>query len=141
MLYTMTYREDEMMIVRKRPRNASATNAQRSGRKETVPLQALTLAAAEAVDSPNGPVKYVIRLVDIPQYANRSAISTPTKVIHEHESELQENQQDYHLDIYLQMMSLADLHPPEEDLTAVFPSSSAAKPVLDIVFVWLFEKL
>ena len=35
------------------------------------------------------------------------------------------------------MMSLADLHPPEEDFTAVFPSSSAATPVLDIVFVCL----
>lgn len=68
-----------MMIVRKRPRNESATNAQRSGRNDTVPIQAFTLAAAAAVDSPNGPVKYIIRFDDIPKNANRSAISTPTK--------------------------------------------------------------
>ena len=33
------------------------------------------------------------------------------------------------------MMSLADFHPPEEDLTAVFPSSAAAASVeIAIVF-------
>lgn len=68
-----------MIIVRKRPRNASATNAQRSGRNDMVPIQAFTLAAATAVDSPMGPVKYVIKLDDIPKNAKRSAISTTTR--------------------------------------------------------------
>ena len=54
------------MMVRKRPRNESATKPQRSGRNDTVPLQALIFTAAAAVDSPNGPVRYVMRFEDIP---------------------------------------------------------------------------
>ena len=60
------YREDEIMMVRKRPRNESATELQRSGRNASVPHQALIFAAAAAADSPSGPVRYVMRLDDIP---------------------------------------------------------------------------
>lgn len=42
--------------------------------------------------------------------------------------------------IDLPMMSLADFHPPEEDLTAEFPTSSAMFPVIAIVFDFLEEK-
>lgn len=60
------YREDEIIMVRKRPRNESATKPQRSGRNDTVPLHAFIFAAAAAVDSPSGPVRYVMRFDDIP---------------------------------------------------------------------------
>jgi len=56
-----------MIIVRKRPRYESARKPPRSGRNATVPVQALTFAAAAAVDSPNGPVKYIIRFDAIPK--------------------------------------------------------------------------
>ncbi|OMO57696.1 hypothetical protein COLO4_35191 [Corchorus olitorius] len=44
-------------MVRYRPRKASATKAPKSGRREAVPDQALTCAAAVAVDSARGLVK------------------------------------------------------------------------------------
>lgn len=39
------------------PKNASAKKAPRIGKSDVVPDQAFTLAAAAAVDWPNGPVK------------------------------------------------------------------------------------
>lgn len=45
------------MMVRYRPQNESATKAPARDRSNAVPVQALTLAAAAAVDWPKGPVK------------------------------------------------------------------------------------
>ena len=60
-MQTRTYSREAMMIVRYRPRKASAMKAPRRGRSDAVPDQALTFSAAVAVDCPKGPVKYVIK--------------------------------------------------------------------------------
>jgi len=48
------------------PRKESATNAPNKGSNDAVPAHTFTFSAAVAVDWPNGPVKYVIKLEEIP---------------------------------------------------------------------------
>lgn len=118
-------------MVRNRPRNESATNAPRSGNSIAIPDQALMFSAAVAVDCPSGPVRQVIRLELIPQYANLSATSTPTRIKTfsiEFPTKQSENRAQIcsRRGLYLPIMNDADLHPPESARITGRPLQSMA---------------
>jgi hypothetical protein len=65
-IHTMMYRSEAITMVRYRPSQESAINAPSNGSIVATPDHVFSADAAVAVPSSSGPVRYVIRLDDMP---------------------------------------------------------------------------